>query len=341
MKKTTFLFAFILLAAGIVWLNSCQKENAVQQPQNTTGTDEADNEAMLQHILDFKQRMEDCKAHPGLRDGESFTAPDAVYELEALLNFNFCYTGITCNKKEFVTTQVTMPLDEIGEIGESKLAQLYYDEIIDSIQARMLSLTGYDNMKLLLVDLKQTGTDENGDAIVSIGALVGNEGEVVLHNDNWWYGENAGLCASGWYNDEDAATQLGARVTDAMLPEPPAGCRWFFTSIDSTYIFPQQDTLDYTPDNYLDYKIFFATTEGGLSIDDEVKCLSMYEMNTYEGYYIDYAQEYETQTGKKFDYCTIIGQPYYYPYHIQHDYTIWAGVRWLECDANVGDILAE
>ena len=134
---------------------------------------------------------------------------------------------------------------------------------------------------------------------------------------------------------------LDARVTDAMLPEPPHGCRWFFISIDSTYIFPQQDTLDYTPDNYLDYKIFFATTEGGLTIDDEVKCLSQYEMSTYKGYYIGYAQDFETETGKKFDHCIVSGNSYNPPYHIQHDYTIYVGNRVPECDTDVGNILEE
>jgi len=337
MKKTLILLS-IILTAGLLWLNGCKKETAVQQ-QNTTVTDNEANEAMLQHILDFKQQMEYSYKHPEMRDGESFTAPDAVYELEALLNFNFCYTDIEVNKKRFVSTQITMPLDDMGKIGESKLAQLYYEAIIDSIQARMLSITGFDNMKLLLVDLQQTGTADNGDAIVSIGALVGNEGNVVLHNDNWRYGENAGLCGSGNLAPEDAATQLDARVTNAMVPEPPNGCRWFYTDVVYEYINPTQDTLDYTPDNYIDYKIFYATTEGGLIIDDDVKCLSEYEMNTYEGYYIEYAQNYETETGLKFDHCIITGNPYFEPaYHIQHDYFIYAGNRWLECDTGVGDI---
>lgn len=45
----------MLLAAGLLWMNGCKKETAVQQPRTATTIDEAANQTMLEHVLDFKQ----------------------------------------------------------------------------------------------------------------------------------------------------------------------------------------------------------------------------------------------------------------------------------------------
>lgn len=260
--------------------------------------------------------------------------------MEALLNFNFCYTNVHCNKKSFEHSEVTMPLDNNNEISEADLSTVY-DAIIDTIKMQMHRVD-YDSMKLLLVDLEITGTDSNGDAVVSVGSLIGNRSETgVQYTDGWKYGEHEGLCTSGWYNNEDAATQLDARVTNAMLPEPQTGCRWFFTELDSVYIYPKQDQLDPTPDNYRDYKIYYAIDNGTLGITDDTKCLTGNDMNFYEAYYIEYAQNVETEKGKKYDYCELSGNPYDQNtdhYHIQHDYTIFVAYRFLECTIDVENI---
>ena len=280
MRKLTIISLTLILAAGLFWLNGCKKETAVQQ-QNTTVTDNEANEAMLQHILNFKQRMEYSYKHPEMRDGESFTAPDAVYELEALLNFNFCYTDIEVNKKQFVNTQITMPLDDMGKIGESKLAQLYYEAIIDSIQARMLSITGYDNMKLLLVDLQQTGTADNGDAIVSIGALVGNKINYTSTDEiGWWFGKDMGNCQGGnvgW----DATDQIMQNINFVHFPAPPPGKIRRKTNIITLPVYMPEDyfLVSYEDrDNFEDSRLFYAVEDNNhnppLHITDDTRCVS-------------------------------------------------------------------
>ncbi len=291
---------------------------------------------MQEHILAFKAKMEYYRDNPGLKTGgELYTSDSAVMEIESLINFNFCYTNIECVKKTFELSEVTMPLDELEKINDPDLMQVYYNKIIDTIQAQM-GRVNYSNMKLLLVDLENTGTDSNGDAIVSVGALIGKEYLSVLHIDSWIYGEHEGLCGSGWYNDEDAATQLDARVTDAMLPDPPNSCRWFFTAIDHKYINPENDQLNPTPNNYRDYKIYYASDDVA-QITETTKCLSGSDMNFYKAYYIDYAQDFEVESGKKFYYCALSGNAYPLPYHIQHDYTIYVGYRFLECTIGVSN----
>ncbi len=328
-----------VLVSGGVMLNGCKKDTSTQTTQNR----EVDpSEAMVAHILEFKDRMAYYRENPNLKTGgQLYTAPEAVIELESLLNFNFCYTDIQCNQKKFVTSEVIMPLDELEKINDPKLMEVYYDRTIDTIQAQMARVN-YPNMKLLLVDLEVSGMDSNGDAIVSVGALIGNEFSVARHDDGWWYGEQNGLCADGGQAPEDGASQLCDRVTNAVVPAPPAGGRWIYSSpILPNYIYPTQDTLTGDIDNYLDYKIFYATSFEG-DLEDSVYCMSRYEMDFYEGHYINYAITTEDTTGLDFDHCIIGGNPYTIEGYdiIQHDYTIFVGHRNLVMDLTIEDILA-
>jgi hypothetical protein len=335
-KRMCFSMLGIVLIFAALSLSSCKKQDTTTSNQNQSMIDQELTQS--EHILNFKEKLSRYHNNPNLKaSGEGYFASEALTELENLLNFNFCDASAECNKSSFMTTEVIMPLDDLSKIHDLRLSQLYYEEIIDSIQA-MMGRLNYPNMKLLVVDLDQTGSATNGDAIISVGALIGNAQNVVLNNDNWWYGENYGTC-DGTYAPEDAASQLAERVTNAVVPAPPTGCRWYFTGpILHTTILPTQDQVS-TVDNYLDYKIFYAS-EVVAPITDTEKCLSQYEMSFYEGHYINYALNYQTATGKKFSRCTIVGKPYYSPfYHIQHDYTIFVGNRFLECTDTIDDIL--
>ena len=343
MKKIKFIALatiLIIFTGTMVIINSCTKNNldvGIQKSIVNEGS-----QAMTTHILAFKAKMEYYRQNPNIKTGgELYTADSAVLELESLLNFDFCYTNIECKQKAFVTSEVTMPLDELEKINDPDLMQVYYNKVIDTIQAQM-GRVDYENMKLLLVDLEVTGTDSNGDAIVCVGSLIGNEETVILHDDSWWYGHLMGTCSYN-YSGTDAAKQLEARVTNAMVPDPPTGCHWYYTNIDTLMLDPLDYPLDPTPDNYEDYKIYYAhdAVANGLTFD--VKCLSGAEMAFYKNHYIDLATETEIQYGKDFNSCLIFGNDYRDPdddLYIQHDYQLHIGHRHIECSAIVDDILA-
>lgn len=331
------IISALVLIALLFNLNSCKKQDQSTNSNEISLNDEPSK--TTQHIKDFKERMEYYRNNPGIKgSGLSYTADSATLELESLLNYDFCYTNIDCINKKYTTSQIVMPLDLVERISDPRLMQVYYDRVIDTIQAQMGRIN-YQNMKLLLVDLEIIGYKSNGDPIVSIGSLVGDESNVVLHNDNWVYGEDLGICGSGNYAPLDGADQLQKRVTDNMLPDPPSGGRWHFTNPNSIEIFPKSDPLTETPNNYRDYKIFYAEESVGI-IDDGVKCMSMSDMSFYEYYYIEYAQDFETTTNQYFSHCMIFGKPYWTGgYHIQHDYTIYTGNRYVVYDLDVEDIM--
>ena len=302
---------------------------------------------MQEHILGFKANMKYYHDNPNLKDGGALhTAPDAVYELESLLNFTFCHTDIECNKKTFVTSEIIMPLDEIAKINDTKLAEVYYYKIIDTIQAQMERID-YQNMKLLLVDLEQTGTDSNGDAIVSIGALIGNEGTIMIPSSEygWWYGFLGGTCDPNNNYAWDAAKDLQATINSFLVPAPPPGYIRKFSVLFTKEIFtpniPLYRTENDVLDNYLDYKIFYASNSiPNFPITDDVKCVSTdIEIPFYLSSYtsiIDTIIEEQSgiqQINMSFIICIVDGRKDETETFIQHDFHFQIGRRWLVPDS--------
>ncbi|MBU2554270.1 MAG: hypothetical protein KKF98_07390 [Bacteroidetes bacterium] len=340
MRRAITVFSYAgMMVVSVIFTNGCKKDLRTDQAQQPIVDDAS--EAVIAHILEFKERMAYYHENPNLKTGgELYSALEAATELENLLNYNFCYTSSNCNQKEYFSSDFIIPLDDLEKINDPKLMDVYYNKVIDTIQAQM-GRNNFSTKNLLAVDLEVSGMDSNGDAIVSIGALIGNGQAGVLNNDDWWYGENEGMYPYGQYVPEDAASQLMKRVIDDVIPIPPTGGRWTYTGVVNELIPATQDPLHGgNPDNYRDFKIFYAT-EAVATITNAQKHLPMAEMSFYESNYIDYALGYETATGMDFSDCNITGGPLFQPvYFIQHNYRMFAGNRHLAMNIGIDDILA-
>jgi hypothetical protein len=341
-KHIIFSLLAVLAFAAVLTISGCKKDNVSESiPKNTEISQEEmeASKAMTAHILAFKERMAYFKQNPELKSGIYYTPTQAVIEVEAALSFTYCYCNVETNEQEYTTTNLIMPLEN-GEISESDLS-IFQEDVIDEIQAHMAALT-YPNKRLMVVDLEYLGDDGNGDALVGITSLVGNQQAGFLHADEWWYGNNAGTC-NGHYAPEDAASQLQQRVIDTLLPAPPVSGRWYFTNtISEGY-----EALNYDPittiDNYCDYPLFYAiNTPPVLTIEYEEKCLSGYEMNFYENQYTDIAVTFENNNGlRKFKTCVVLENTegsVQNPDWIEHIYTVTIGYRFVEYFEEVEDI---
>jgi len=334
-----------LLIAGVVVVNGCKKEGTNTQVKQTVVDDES--EAMVAHILAFKERMAYYHENPNLKTGgQLYTAPEAIIELENLLNYNFCYTDIQCNKKKFVTSEIIMPLDDLEKINDPKLMEVYYDKVIDTIQAQMGRIN-YNNMKLLLVDLKVSGIDSNGDAIISVGTLLGNEGTLnipVLTEDGWIYGYTEGTCSENLgYGSVDAAIHLQEDILFINFPAPPPGTvRRHSNVMTIGPLTPTDYRMENDPlDNLMDYQIFYATNAVSPIIPD-TRCLSYdVEMPFYRQQYNLVIDTLEMENNLDFVDCLVEGTtPDGNEYTIQHDFTIHLGHVWYVYVFEIEDILA-
>lgn len=277
------LLIYALIFSGIlINLSSCQKQQETQTTQTIV-----DNETLqlTNHILDFKERMELFRDTPGIKSEIKYPAPDATTELENLINFNFVNGAILVNKQEIVYSETSMPLDVLSEIGESKLSEFYYNQVINLIQAQMLALN-YTNMKLLYVDLEHKGTDSEGNAIIGISSVIGNEGslQIVITETGWKFGFARGDCDGNYINGLDAAQLLEYELNKTNNDLPPSGYVWRWKDIvtvgplhaqtgNTEWVNPDDDVIE---DNYQDYLIYYANSEFNtpqvLTVEDE--CIS-------------------------------------------------------------------
>ena len=86
MKHCYKLFAAALMVAlSTLVFTGCNK--------NEDPADEAlkQGEATLARIMNFKQQVDYYKANPAIKDGETVTLDEAIWNIEALFNLTYAY----------------------------------------------------------------------------------------------------------------------------------------------------------------------------------------------------------------------------------------------------------
>ena len=276
--------AVFCLTCSVILTTACSKKN--EYPDASSGSEDIsqellnESERLQNHIEAFSAKMEYYRNNPGIKGGgDLYSADEAVNELESLLNYRFCYTDIECTKRRFVTSEVTMPLDDLQKINDPKLMEVYYDRVIDTIQAQM-GRVNFSNMKLLLVDIEVIDYDSNGDAIISIGALIGSAYTFPsLNEEGWWFGNLHGNC-EGYNPGLDASIILNNNVMFAMFPAPPPGKirkMTNITTLNNDHIIPSDHwrKTSANRNNFKDSKVFTANCIYG-NITDTERCLANY-----------------------------------------------------------------
>jgi hypothetical protein len=291
---------------------------------------------MVNHILEFKERMEFFRNNPTLKSsGESYSADSATLELESLLNYDFCHTDIECYSRTFMESELIMPLNVLKRINDPELMQVYYDKVIDTIQAQM-SRVSYSNRKLLLVDLEHTGYDTNGDAIIGIGSLIGNQNTLTFTPPpGWWFGFLGGTCLHNYIGELDATIVYHTEIYGVQFPAPPPGKKYQKSHImtldpihpEDHFVVPVNQR-----DNLMDSKLFYANRTYG-TITDTERCLTNYnEKPYYIGHYNQFINDKETEYNLDMtEFSIIANEEFFNSQHdrIWHELVIHLGNVWL------------
>ncbi len=282
-RLKTFKIAVTSLVVAFVLTTSCNKttENPVVKSGDEDYTELIEkSKAMQEHVEAFKEKMEYYRDNPGVKSGGTlYTADSGALELETLLNYDFCFTDIEVSQKTFVTSEVIMPLDDIQRINDPKLMEVYYEKVIDTIKAQMIRIN-YSNMKLLLVDIDVVDYDSNGDAVISIGAMIGSAYTFPSTEEvGWWFGNLHGDC-EGNNPGVDASIIINNDVMFAMFPAPPPGKIRKMTNIKTLtddHIKPSDHwrKIPAYRNNFKDSKVFTANYIYG-DIEDDQRCLANY-----------------------------------------------------------------
>jgi hypothetical protein len=267
---------------------SCTKESQMNNPEESKQIKLSMEDLRVNNLLqDFKKDLAYYRKNSSIKDGESKSVDSAVWLLESTLNYSHSFPAERYTDFEIDTVNLILNKDVNGEVNMTELAQKYYD--LKSKVSSVYHDSEFENKALngIILDKKsETDDDVELEAVVYTGEK-GTEPDPpnpVLdgpfeEGDNWWYGENAGQCDAPGIKASDAAEELKQELI-AAIPDPN-GQYFFINPVE--YISEGGDDniqFDETLDNYLDYYLYFASTEIG-PCTDEVLCVEWTEMNAY------------------------------------------------------------
>lgn len=291
MKRINQILALLIIGAMTLML-SCSKEESKTKPvgaENLSPYDQQVNKTIKQ----FRQTIAFYHENPNFKSGETVSADSALWLLEATINYSHAFPNEYYDQFKVDSAYITVPKNLGGTISVDALVQKY-----DELKAEVTTLyysSGFENKGLVVVDLKESS--QNATEITILAETItgdkGNEpppvppvlGGPFEAGDNWWFGDEGGLCIENEGEGSDAATELFNEIVNE-IPDP-AGNYYFINhadyDIEGGNSSIRRDGWNDPEDNHVDYLLFYASTSVGTCGSDTL-CVEWTEMNTYYSY---------------------------------------------------------
>lgn len=268
-KRRDFLSAKLLSGWMAFYFSACQKSGEEVQTAPLTNEDPA------QLVEQFNQAMQAWKQGVPYKSGEKISIDSAIWYIDATLNYYYANSNATSAMVHRDTVYVEM---ELVNDYEAMYQQVFasYDESLSGLSEKYHAISG-ENKRFIMATVNDAGPLPENKHKLQIVTISGTgilqssgdfgEDELYLWNRNAQFDCN-GDSAFG-------APVIFETMLDAHFNAPPAGsCYWFFygpiTYLPLYYLdYPLNSTLQ----NYLDYKIYAASSAVGDGLTDEVKCL--------------------------------------------------------------------
>ena len=202
MKNFKKLFTF-LLAISIVF-TACNKDTSLTKVKNIDPTE--------QKILNFKEKMK-----TGDKSGETMTIEDAVWNIEAALNYTHCNTGENEEVIGINSVFVTVNVSDDGEMNFNDITTVY-----NQLNADLVNMLGGNTMRVADIEFVET-TDKSGEQNLKLTVVETKGGFTHLTtfgpDDYWRFSELKGKCDGSFFGTKDAVTQLNVKA-NAMTAYP-------------------------------------------------------------------------------------------------------------------------
>jgi len=305
MKKSIIL---ALVMSGVLMFSSCKKDQepvtnpSVNQNVSTTQLTDEQVEAKIKDFI-AKVKSDD-------KSTESMSVEDAVWNIEAALNYTFCVNEVdlVMNSEEIIEYNI----DNEGTIDFSRIIAIYNElkEKAEELKQKKqyISVIDIDTENAYVsYTIAQKSTNKNTNYLAPIS------GDWKWHN---------GDC-SGGNASQDALTKIKGAITYALVYE--AGTYW--TGINPRLLraddYPNPNDVPTQPDNYRDNLLFKRMT-GYTGYTD---CIDNATINWYK-YKIWDLMHSEIPSGNK---------PIEFKYYPDvNEYLQWTGLNLWQIKFNYG-----
>lgn len=260
MKKVLFSVAMIAAFVGVL-MTSCKKEKeTVVSEKVQTEVNKPQNDTIVNRILDFKKKVEEREANPGLKDGETMMLEDAINNVVDLFNVTYTEPTAYYNAIESHEFSINVSLTAEGKALVDDVVAAYEQAVAEAREAYHGSALVNKGYRRLMVTYEM---QRDGEVCLNFDGSFGERGTPPPtpqpHIDGPFSVGDDWLCG-GLYQgncndpsipgsaDEKLTEQLYLKINDE-LPEVPEGCRMVFVR-DREYTFsgPEYPGVYYTED---------------------------------------------------------------------------------------------
>lgn len=247
MKHCYKLFAAALMVVlSALVFTGCNK--------NEDPADEAlkQGEATLARIMDFKQQVDYYKANPAIKDGETMTLDEAIWNIEALFNLTYSYPELSYGRTETADTVLYLPVGADNTVLLTDLTVFYgqmYEVISDIYHSIEL-----DSKQFIILDV-ELGERHGNQQAVRLQSIQGSVKGIqpptpqpvvwapFAEGPAWYYGEDGGMINGMLEGQMDATDTLANKLNAFLVPKAPHGQAYIFSDITkkelpSNYLIP-------------------------------------------------------------------------------------------------------
>lgn len=272
MKKVLFSVAMIAAFAGVM-MTSCKKENeTVSNEKGQIEVNDPQNDAEVNRILDFKNKVDERKANPGMKSGETMTLEEAMDNVVDLFNVTYTEPMAYYTTTESHQFSINVPLTVGGEVLVDDVVAAYEQAVAEAREAYHTSSLANKSYRRLMVtfDMQRDG-EVSLDFDGQYGSKTDHPQPPTPHidgpfsvGDDWHYMDGMGSCDGLRPGGADAElTEALKEDIRTLWPIPYDGGRGVFIHLVK---------IDFKPMPSNTQNVFYRS-------DIEDTCIEWQEMN--------------------------------------------------------------
>ena len=347
MKTKISFFLLLSLATGLL-MTRCSKDENRQQVQLQADEDPS---ALINN---FVEQMALYNRGVMLKSGLRMSVDSAVWYIDAALNYTYADAGHAFARLHRDTLYTEMSLVNGYEAA--------YEEVFDAYDTFLAGLSHHyyeevegDNKQFIMARVDNMGPLPGNKQKLRIITLTGTG--TLLQTDDFADSISYLWNRDAMYNCDFKPSDGAPIIFEAMLknefqPQDPPNCRYYYYGSSDIVVLDYANyQLNTTLTNYLDYKIYAASSSVGNGITNEVLCLdsnsvnNIHEMQFYYDHLKDFVNSWlnsnQNTSNKKLADVFIDSKTKLYPtFSIFHLPEMTYRKRGLEC-SSVSDIPAD
>ncbi|MDD2963532.1 MAG: hypothetical protein PHQ65_16800 [Bacteroidales bacterium] len=281
MKIKSINIVMCMFATALIMI-SCSKEKTATEPTNHEAQISAADRAVMQRVIQFRQKVAFKNANPNFKSGEIVAIDSARWDVETNFNATYAFPDEHYLATRHDSAVLFLPvLDDSTTLMDDVLA--FNDQVFNQVLA-LYNSSAFVNRELLFVSLRK-GQMAKGELEMKLKVVTGEKQATLFSftpfgvGDDWKYGDYLGKC-DGSNAGTDAAEQLELMLNNNKttycidMPGPPSLYRKIYSDDPMSPYELQGFEYENTNGEYLIYYISKTTP-----LTEDELCLDYNDMN--------------------------------------------------------------